>query len=478
MNIIWINFTTSIFIIFVIILRTIAMHHISKKTFVFLWEIAILQLLIPVRIPSRVNIYSIVSHFSNNAKNSNMYYTQKVSDSNITVISDLTQYQKVIRSQHGIGNTNVLMILWIAGMVILATYFIISFINSYKRLQMSIPVKNNEFIFEWLNQQKIKRKIKVLSSDRIISPITYGILRPKIILPKIIDYSNDQQLNYILTHEMIHIKRCDVLLKLVSLIALCVHWFNPLVWIMHILLNRDIEISCDEKIITVFGENSKSDYALSLINLAETQRGFSHIFSYFGKNAIQERIVMIMKFKKLSTFSIIMTIIFILSFSSVFAMTVDKPISSNNYIDNQKNNRNIVIVTDTTQIQNGSSSHNKSYIYHNGHLNQVNEKLTEPNYKLEAYSQQEYEQEMEDYIANYKNYMSILEKSELYSQSYLQKQQKIYEDNLEMMKNELDIIKSGKGFIYKPVDEKEYIDENGNVITSSISIGGEYYNMD
>ena len=78
------------------------------------------------------------------------------------------------------------------------------------------------------------------------------------------DWKNEKQLQYVLSHEYVHIYRYDTVTKLIATLALCIHWFNPFVWVMYILFNRDIELACDESVIRQFGEKSKSAYSLML----------------------------------------------------------------------------------------------------------------------------------------------------------------------------------------------------------------------
>ncbi|MDR0197594.1 MAG: M56 family metallopeptidase, partial [Oscillospiraceae bacterium] len=128
--------------------------------------------------------------------------------------------------------------------------------------------------------------------------MTYGIWKPVILLPKNTDWRDEPRLRYVLAHEITHIRRFDILLKWLLAAAVCVHWFNPLVWVMYILANRDIELSCDEAVVRTFGETAKSAYALTLIGLEERKSGFSPLCNNFAKNAIEERIESIMKIKK------------------------------------------------------------------------------------------------------------------------------------------------------------------------------------
>ena len=102
-------------------------------------------------------------------------------------------------------------------------------------------------------------------SDQIVSPLTYGILRPVIILPKRMDWEDHNSLYFVLTHELAHIKRWDAAWKLCLAAVLAVHWFNPLVWMMYALANRDIELACDEKVIRTVGSKRRVAYARVLV---------------------------------------------------------------------------------------------------------------------------------------------------------------------------------------------------------------------
>ncbi len=141
----------------------------------------------------------------------------------------------------------------------------------------------------------MKRPILVRQSDRISAPLTYGIFRPVILMPKKTDWKNEKQLQYVLSHEYVHIYRYDTVTKLIVTLALCIHWFNPFVWVMYILFNRDIELACDESVIRQFGEKSKSAYSLMLINMEATKSGLLPFCNNFSKNAIEERITAVMK---------------------------------------------------------------------------------------------------------------------------------------------------------------------------------------
>lgn len=161
--------------------------------------------------------------------------------------------------------------------------------------------------------------MKILVSDRILSPFIYGIVSPKIILPKFLSLDINTELKYILTHELVHMKRADNLRKIILLIAVSIHWFNPFVWMMYVFLNRDIELSCDEEVIFLLGWSKRKEYAMVLTNLAEKQYCWSLFSNGFGNNVIQERIVAIMKFKKVTAVSIVCSVVLVGAAATAFA---------------------------------------------------------------------------------------------------------------------------------------------------------------
>lgn len=107
--------------------------------------------------------------------------------------------------------------------------------------------------------------------------------------------------------------------KLLFAFTLCAHWFNPFVWVMYVLANRDIELSCDETVVQEFGETMKSAYAMTLIGMEEKKNGITPLCNNFNKNAIEERIICIMKIKKVTRLSIITAIMLVVGTATAFA---------------------------------------------------------------------------------------------------------------------------------------------------------------
>jgi len=232
-----------------------------------------------------------------------------------------------------IHNTNPWILAYFLIASLLAIYFAAIYVKLRREFMTSLPTSNT-FVQNWLQSHRLIRPISIRVSDKIETPLTYGILRPVILLPKTINWTNLNELEYILAHELVHIRRFDALGKLIMVTALCIHWFNPIVWIMCFLFNRDMEISCDEAVITLFGENSKQSYALTLIGMAQRGRRFPALLhNNFSKHAIEERITSIMKMKKANFIGTLMALILITTATVVFATTAindnDPPASGN-----------------------------------------------------------------------------------------------------------------------------------------------------
>jgi beta-lactamase regulating signal transducer with metallopeptidase domain len=344
MNIAQMSISAGVLIVVIIIIRALAIDRLPKGMFFVLWVLVLVRLLVPIAIPINISIWKGWNSFRNETLQYNLANTSK----------DLTQNPVV--NPYGIAelagkqsnNIPVFHIIWLVVALILLFYFLISYVISYRKLQEALPIVNNIWVDKWQQNNGFERKIKVMVSDRISTPITYGIISPKIILPKTMDFSNNKQMEYIFTHEMNHIKRFDNLWKIISLIALCIHWFNPLVWVMFVLFNRDMEISCDEKVLAILGESEKKYYALALINLAEKKANISSLYNGFGRNAIEERIGSIMKYKKSTMFGVGCAVLIIATSTTIFASAADNVKSS----DAKKANAssNLLKTKDTTEV--------------------------------------------------------------------------------------------------------------------------------
>ena len=155
-----------------------------------------------------------------------------------------------------VADFSVWSIVWAVGLILCAAVFAVAYWKCYREFQMSLPVEN-DMCRQWQQTHRLHRTISIRQSDRISSPLTFGILQPVILMPKKTDWKKEEDLRYVLEHEFVHIQRFDTVYKLLLIVAVCVHWFNPLVWGMYVLANRDIELSCDETVVHRFGSSAR-----------------------------------------------------------------------------------------------------------------------------------------------------------------------------------------------------------------------------
>ena len=303
-----------VLILFIVVIRALAIHRLPKTTFLALWMIAALRLLLPFSIPLTFNIHIGLDVFSD--------VVQELPSGNIasTLPGDSPPSYDIGTAVPSPATEHIstFEILWLVGVLLLAIYFSISYFRSMRKFRMSIP-DNTPYIQNWLTAHQISRPLAVRSSDLISSPLTYGILHPVILLPKKLDRNDQVALKYVLTHEYVHIRRFDAITKILFAAVLCIHWFNPFVWVMYVLANRDMELSCDAWVIRMMGAKNRSSYALMLIKMEERRNGMSALCSHFGKNAITERIEAIMKFKKTSILACAFALVLVVGATTAFA---------------------------------------------------------------------------------------------------------------------------------------------------------------
>ncbi len=301
------SLSTAILILAIVIIRALALHKLPKKTFLVLWGVALCRLLIPISIPSRFSVYTFVDMLKNKASRIDAPY-----------IAMETVRADVVFTDAAAETFSPFMLIWVIGALACAMFFLVTHLRCRKEYKTALPI-DNEYIRQWLSEHPTRRKVQIRQSDEIAAPLTYGIFRPVVLLPKTTDWTDETRLQYILAHEFVHIRRFDTLAKLLLAAALCAHWFNPFVWVMYVLANRDIELSCDETVVWTFGETMKSAYALTLIGLEEKKSRLSPLVNNFSKNSIEERIVSIMKVRKNSIVNTMLSLGLVIGTVTVFA---------------------------------------------------------------------------------------------------------------------------------------------------------------
>lgn len=328
MSLVEMSVSGAVMILVIAVVRAVALNKLPKRTFLALWGIALARLLLPYTLPSQVSVYSLwerLSAWMNPAEpQSGVRVYRMVGDAPVTTVGTAATAASAAPRVSETVTVDPWFAIWLVGVIICAAAMVETYVRCRREFRESLPVES-DFVERWLREHPLRRRLSVRQSDRVSTPLTYGIIRPVILLPKNIDMSDEEMLRYVLTHELVHIRRFDAVSKLLLVAAVCVHWFNPLVWVMYVLANRDLEISCDEAVIRTLGGESKADYARALIRMEERRSGLSAFYNGFSKNATEERIVSIMKSKKTSVVAIFMAVALVLGTSAVLATSAAEP---------------------------------------------------------------------------------------------------------------------------------------------------------
>ena len=316
MSLLQMSFLGTVIILLIVVLRAVLINRLPKKTFLILWWIALIRLLVPFSIKSVTSIYSLLqSIYSDiNPVRTAQTTTFLPIHGNMPEIANGLSEAMVQRTE----SISILSVIWLAGLLLCFGFFAVSYIKCYREFRFSLPVEN-DILEAWKEKHPLKRSLSIRQTETIAAPLSYGVILPVILMPKNTEWKNIYQLRYVLEHEYVHIRRLDMLTKLIMIAAVCIHWFNPLVWVMYILFNRDLELSCDETVVRRFGMDIKSVYATALISMEEKKSGLTPLCNSFSKNAIEERIRAIMKIKKTSKFAVMISAVLVIGVTGGFA---------------------------------------------------------------------------------------------------------------------------------------------------------------
>ena len=204
--------------------------------------------------------------------------------------------------------------IWIPGSCLTTAVFAFLYGVSFQRFRRSVPVTGPE-AEAWLSAHPMKRRLRLRTLAGLTSPLTYGILRPVILLPEGQDWDSGETA-FALEHEYVHARRLDPLWKLLPILALAVHWFNPFVWLMWFLANRDLELSCDEEVLRRLGAERRGDYARALLAMEEKRSFLPPLHAGFGAGTTRERILSIMKYRKKTILSVALAAALVLALAA------------------------------------------------------------------------------------------------------------------------------------------------------------------
>lgn len=183
---------------------------------------------------------------------------------------------------------SVMSVVWICGVAGMLMFGLLQLIRLRRTLVGSLPLQDNIYL-----------------ADHIPTPFVLGVIRPKIYLPS--DMAEAER-SYIIRHETHHIRRGDHIVKLLAFAAVCIHWFNPLVWLAFALSGKDMEMSCDEAVLKQMGRDIRADYSSSLLQFSTGRRVIVGTPLAFGEGETKERIENIMKYKKPTILMVILAV--------------------------------------------------------------------------------------------------------------------------------------------------------------------------
>lgn len=172
----------------------------------------------------------------------------------------------------------VLTVIWLWGVAALFLYSAVSYRRLRRRVCEAVILRDN-----------------IYQSENVCSPFVLGIIRPKIYLPYHMD---KREMDHVIAHEQTHIRRRDHWWKPLGFLLLTVHWFNPLLWLGYILLCRDIELACDEKVIREMGSEQRADYTQALVSCSVSRRSIAACPLAFGEVGVKTRVKSVMNYKK------------------------------------------------------------------------------------------------------------------------------------------------------------------------------------
>ncbi|MBQ6689740.1 MAG: M56 family metallopeptidase, partial [Bacteroidales bacterium] len=295
-----------------LVLAVLALRLILKKApkwvNVLLWGIVAIRLICPFSIESALSLIPSTETISPEIM---MDWTPEIS----TGIEPLDQIVNPVISTsfapQGMASANPLQILipvaanlWLLGVLILLAYTTISYLTLRYKLKTAVILRDNVF-----------------QCETVSSPFVLGILKPRIYLPYAMD---DKNLSHVVAHEKAHIRRKDHWWKPLGFLLLTVYWFNPLMWVAYILLCRDIELACDEKVIAELGNEQRADYTQALVACAVNRRMITACPLAFGEVGVKDRVKSIMNYRK-PTFWIIVTALVVCVVVAVCFLTDPNP---------------------------------------------------------------------------------------------------------------------------------------------------------
>ena len=310
-----------------VLLVRLLLRRLPKKYSYLLWSVVGIRMLFQIQLPARFGLLSLWH-----------YMTQQISGSQLlTAPKQLTNMQKITDPQAGAQNLQpagqlitgqtvtgaarglsqagakagsgwdhllqICMLIWIAGMIVLLLYGILSYFKCRRMTVQAVHMEGN-----------------IWECDHLATPFVLGIVRPRIYIPF---HLSAEEKPYILAHETYHIRRGDPIVRLLAFVLLTFYWINPFVWIAYFLMIRDMEMSCDEAVLLQLGTQIKKAYSNSLLTFATGRKQVTFSPLAFGESGTSGRIKNILDFKKPKVWGSLLAILAVI-LAAVFCLTSQK----------------------------------------------------------------------------------------------------------------------------------------------------------
>ena len=279
-----------------VMLARLALRRAPKWAVCMLWALVAVRLIVPVSLQSRVSLQAEQSPVT--AALEQLPQTQETADAILPSGGEaLTPVQPVgpvtsaepVQAARPVMTVEVLTAVWLAGAAFMLAYMLVSYLRLYRQVRTAVRVEDN-----------------VCRCDRWGTPFVLGMLRPRIYIPAGLD---EPDLSQVLAHERGHIRRGDHVVKPLAFLLLTVHWFNPVLWAAYVLLGRDMENACDERVLRTLDGAGRAAYSRALVACAVRQRPAAVCPLAFGETAVKERVKNAMSYRKPALWAAVLLLI-------------------------------------------------------------------------------------------------------------------------------------------------------------------------
>ena len=283
------------FLVLAVLFLRLLLKKAPKWSICLLWGLVGLRLVFPFSIES---VFSLIPS-AETVSPDIVYEAEPTIDSGIEMVDHIVNpilIQTFAPSQEMVTSINpiqvffaIATVIWLIGMLAMIAYMLVGYIRLRLRLRTAVKWEDN-----------------VYQSESVSSPFIFGTVCPRIYLPFAMD---ETEMTHVLAHERAHLRRLDHLTKPFAYLILAVYWFNPLLWLSYVLLCRDIELACDEKVVREMDADAKKAYSMALLKCSMNQKTRLACPLAFGEVGVKERVQNVMHYKKPAFWIIMIAVI-------------------------------------------------------------------------------------------------------------------------------------------------------------------------